>query len=194
VEGARRYATVVREKFLQHRRISFRETLSRFPGQHSRISLRSVAEKYQLADDSISLHDLYQYFEIDSIDITITTREAERAGTDHHIYFRVNDEREWRLNETIFEGDLYNDFEPGQTTTYTIDPTDGHPDRRLRLWELREISLILRISTPGLVTEPIGNWQPERIRVSINGREIIDQEVRKTLHYLDNTWTVRVFS
>ncbi|PHN06770.1 hypothetical protein [Flavilitoribacter nigricans] len=192
-EGARRYAEVVREKYLQHRRISFRSALSKLAGDDKKISIKKLAQKYGLASPTLSLHDLYQYFEIDSIDVTLTTRSSDRAGTDHHVFLRINPEREWRLNETIFEGDLYNDFEAGHTTTYTIDPTNGHPEKRLYLWELREISLILKISTPGLLTEPIGTWEPERVQVAINGYEILNRETHKTLHYLDNTWTAADF-
>lgn len=187
--GAQRYADVIKSVVLANRRISLRASLSHILDRDRNLSARNAMRRYGLAQAPVSMHNFSQHLTVDCIDVTIKTRDERFAGTDHDVYLRMGPGWEWKLNENVFEGDLFNDFERGVTTTYTIDPAEGRPDERLRLSQISEITLELRLSPEGLLTEPIGAWKPEQIRVALNGREVLSLPINKELTFDDPTWT-----
>ena len=75
------------------------------------------------------------------------------------MFLRVGPGREWRLNEAVFDGDLFDDFEQGKETWYYLDPAEGDPGRRLHLREIEEVSLVLRFD-PASVLGETGSLRP----------------------------------
>lgn len=187
--GARRYADTIKSSVLINRQINLKYPLSKILQRRNELSVHKALAHYGLAEASISIRKFLQHLIVDCIDVTIKTCDEPFSGTDHDIYLRVGYGWEWKLNENIFEGDLFNDFERGVTATYTIDPAEGRPDSRLYLWQLTEISLELKVTADGLVTDPLGAWKPEWIRVALNGQEVFASRINKRLTIIDRLWT-----
>ncbi len=114
---------------------------------------------------------------VDSLAVEIYTRNKIFAGTNHHVFLEVAPGRKWILNEKVYDGDLFEDFQPGSKTRYVIDPAEGNPDNRLHLGDIEKVVLIHQLAA----SLPKGSWKPEWIRLEINGREVHRQEIKSPL-------------
>jgi len=103
IQGARRYADVIKSTFLTNRRISLRTSLSRVLGRAQAVSVRKALRRYGFGEAPMNLRSFSQHFIVDCIDITIKTRDERWAGTDHDVYLRIGPGWEWKLNENVFE-------------------------------------------------------------------------------------------
>lgn len=192
--GARQYADSIYSKYLQNWRIPLRKVLINMLNGTRKLSLRDAILRYGRGGASGSVRDFSQHTIVDCIDVTIKTKDESLAGTDHDVIFRVNASKAWKLNESIFDGDLFDDFEKDKITTYTIDPAEGRPGERLHIWEIREISLILQFNLTGVFSDDLtGFWKPEWIRIALNGRVVINAKVNKALTLSDPVWTLPDF-
>jgi len=166
--GARRYTDAIESVWQRNHRISLRKDLDKLRDtQQEEASLRGLLQDYGLNKEQLSVRDVWQHMRVDSLAVEIHTGSATFAGTDHDVYLKVAPGRKFLLNEKIYDGDLFNDFQSGSTTRYALDPAEGDAGNRLHLGEIEELSLILQLA-PSL---PTGPWKPEWLKLEINGKK-----------------------
>lgn len=186
INGANRYAEVIRKKFLDNHRISMKQNFSGFSRERN-LSLKTIARAHQLVGNPISLRDFLQHVIVDAVEVTIKTKKVDSAGTDQDVFLRLGSGRQWRLNEGFFEGDTKNNFEQGTIDIFAIDPAAGDLQKRLHLDEISELSLILDTSFSPV--EPLPEWKPEWIKLRLNGREVLFERINRTLDRDNPIWT-----
>lgn len=98
---------------------------------------------------------------VTSLEVEVKTAAGADAGTDDDIYFNVGT-REWLLDKPN-----HNDFEPNQTTTYTLTNFGS-----LKLSHIRRIALR---------KEGDNGVHIEKIKVKINGTTRLDERVDRWL-------------
>jgi lysophospholipase L1-like esterase len=187
--GARRYAETIATVLSRSRSVSLRSELTKMLGPHRALRLRTALNRYGFSNLTGSVRAFVQHLAVDCIDVTIRTRDERFAGTDHDVSLRLGQGWQWKLNESVFDGDIFNDFERGITTTYSIDPSDGIAARRLQLVDITELSLELQMATDALLTDPVASWRPEWIQVALNGHVVSYQRINKELTLDDHVWT-----
>lgn len=177
-DGARRYAEAIVSAWQRNHRISLREDLDKLRDtQQEKVSLRSILQDYGLDEKRLSVRDAWQHMRVDSLAVEIHTGSATFAGTNHDVYLKVAPGRKFLLNEKIYDGDLFDDFQSGSTTRYALDPAEGDPGNRLHLADIEELSLVLQLA-PSL---PTGPWKPEWLKLEINGKKVFRGEIRTSL-------------
>ena len=175
--GARRYADAITTAWQRNHRVSMRNDLEKLDNSEGRLGLRGILQRYGLDDSPLSVRETWQHMTVDSLAAEIRTRDEPFAGTNHSVYLQVAPGRKWLLNEKVSSGDVSDDFRPGTTTYYTLDPAEGDLNGRLHLGEVQELSLILKLA----VSFPEGAWKPDRLRLEVNGREVFRQEISDEL-------------
>jgi hypothetical protein len=177
-DGARRYANAIESVWHRNHQISLRKDLDKLRDtQQEEASLRGLLQDYGLNEEQLSVRDAWQHMRVDSLAVEIHTGSATFAGTDHDVYLKVAPGRKFLLNEKIYDGDLFDDFQSGSTTRYALDPAEGDPGNRLHLGEIEELSLILQLA-PSL---PTGPWKPEWLKLEINGKKVFRGEISASL-------------
>lgn len=182
-KGAQRYADAIKGRFDQHQRLPVKAHLSRLMGAAGPISVRKALGRYGLRLQD-GLRACMQQMTVDCLEVVIKTRNEDYAGTDDFVFLQVGDGWRWRLNETIFDLQLTNEFEKGSTGTYTIDPILDSNRGPLHLGEIKEITLIKeKAGLPG------GDWKPEQIIVQINGLDVFQSAINAELTDAKPRWT-----
>jgi lysophospholipase L1-like esterase len=187
--GAQRYTTAIVSSWARNHRISLRDDLEKLNAGGGPLSLRGELARYGLADNPLSVRGVWPHMIVDALAVAIRTQDQTFAGTNHDVYLQVAPGHKWRLNEKIFGGDLFDDFRPGLTTLYTLDPAEGDLNRRLHLGEIKELTLVLQ----WVASLPEGPWHPDWLRLEINGRQVHRQEIDTALQISvtnrTDTWT-----
>lgn len=195
--GAQRYADVIARNHNEYARISVKESLKSVQNTNGSLKLRQIMQRFDFLTHQFRFKNFHQYLHIDCLNVKIKTKNRNLAGTDQLVKLRVGRGREWRLNDSIFQGDDIDEFERGKENEYSIDPTGGNPNNRMHLSELKEITLILELDF-SVTDVDLGAWMPEAIELSINGHVIFSTRITKTLYPIvicdfENSWTAANF-
>lgn len=187
--GAQRYSDAITSVWQRNHRISLRKDLDKLNKlEGNSTSLRESLEQFGLNDQQLSIRAIWQHMMVDSLAVEISTGQATFAGSNHNVYLQVAPGRKFLLNEKIYDGDLFDDFQSDSTTRYAIDPAEYNAKNRLHLWDIKELKLILQLA-PSL---PTGSWKPQGLHLDINGRKVFQEEINTSLKVdiLDTTDTI----
>lgn len=192
--GAQRYADVIARNHKEYARISVKESLRSVQETDGPLRLREIMQRFNFLAHQNRFKNFHQHFYIDCLNVKIKTKDEDWAGTDQSVKLRVGRRREWKLAESIFQGDDVDEFERGKENEYAIDPAGGNPNNRMHLSELKEITLILEPDLTATDFVDLGKWIPQSIEVSINGQVIFNASISKTLYPVAmgdfaNKWT-----
>ena len=180
--GAACIAQSIRTQCEQYWSISMREHLAILQRGRSTLSLRGGLSRFGLEPES-GWRACSQQMYIDSIQVTIQTKNLPNAGTDNKVFFSLGEKRKWLLNESVLPLDPLEVFEPGHVDHLAIDPFLIAGAGRLHVGDVSEIRLTKE--SPPL----IGNeWQPESIVVEFNGHEVFRSDIHMTLGNGEFSW------
>lgn len=185
-EGSRRYGEALDRAWRSGHSVSLRERFGPLTGRtRGRFSLRSALVRYGLPmAEGVWLCG--QLVDIDVLVLTVRTARSDFGGTDARVMLQVSDSVEWRLNEDIFQHDQHNDFRPGATDTFVIDPAlEGDT---LHLGDIEEVTLQMHANLD-LFT---GTWTPDALSLSVNGWTLLQARIGQPLNPR-NPWTAPNF-
>lgn len=182
-EGAQRYAEAIVESFTENHRFSVRESLLGARSKERKISLRKVARPLNRQEGRLSLRrHLVPVARVDCIDVDLRTRNRLGAGTDHDLYLSTGPNARWKLTQSTSEGDWVNELEMGSTHSYSVDPLEGQPDRRMRFGDV--VWFKLHLEADPLVASG-DNYQPSHVSISVNGIELYAASEETTMRVGD---------